>query len=106
MILYDRYPGGLGFCEKGYQHFDEVLRLCNENGANLRLRTRLPKLRRAAATSVVAAQRPRPETRLPHARQGGDAGVAVDVVQNGYEEESNLDSGNALAIGRLRVSMN
>ncbi len=25
MILYDRYPGGLGYCEKGFAHFELVL---------------------------------------------------------------------------------
>ena len=30
MILYDRYPGGLGYCEKGYQHIDHLLALCQE----------------------------------------------------------------------------
>jgi len=30
MILYDRYPGGLGYCEKGFEQFAEVLRICHE----------------------------------------------------------------------------
>ena len=28
MILYDRYPGGLGYCEKGFQQLPRVLELC------------------------------------------------------------------------------
>jgi ATP-dependent helicase YprA (DUF1998 family) len=30
MILYDRYPGGLGYCEKGYSQIDELLTVCYE----------------------------------------------------------------------------
>ncbi|MFV1964180.1 MAG: DEAD/DEAH box helicase [Pirellulaceae bacterium] len=30
LILYDRYPGGLGYCEKGYHAMDELLRICHE----------------------------------------------------------------------------
>jgi DEAD/DEAH box helicase domain-containing protein len=30
LILYDRYPGGLGYCEKGYQEIDELLGICHE----------------------------------------------------------------------------
>jgi DEAD/DEAH box helicase domain-containing protein len=30
MILYDRYPGGLGYCEKGFQRMADVLRICHE----------------------------------------------------------------------------
>jgi DEAD/DEAH box helicase domain-containing protein len=30
LILYDRYPGGLGYCEKGYHFIDELLRICHE----------------------------------------------------------------------------
>jgi DEAD/DEAH box helicase domain-containing protein len=28
LFLYDRYPGGLGFCEQGYHRFDELLGAC------------------------------------------------------------------------------
>jgi DEAD/DEAH box helicase domain-containing protein len=28
LFLYDRYPGGLGFCEQGYHRFDELLEAC------------------------------------------------------------------------------
>jgi ATP-dependent helicase YprA (DUF1998 family) len=28
MILYDRYPGGLGYCEKGFHHMPALLALC------------------------------------------------------------------------------
>jgi DEAD/DEAH box helicase domain-containing protein len=30
LILYDRYPGGLGYCEKGYQHLDQLLAICQQ----------------------------------------------------------------------------
>ena len=30
MILYDRYPGGLGYCEKGFHHFEQLLAICHE----------------------------------------------------------------------------
>jgi DEAD/DEAH box helicase domain-containing protein len=30
MILYDRYPGGLGYCEKGFSRMEEVLGICFE----------------------------------------------------------------------------
>lgn len=28
MILYDRYPGGLGYCQKGFEHIDQLLEIC------------------------------------------------------------------------------
>jgi DEAD/DEAH box helicase domain-containing protein len=30
MILYDRYPGGLGYCEKGFHHMRSLLGICYE----------------------------------------------------------------------------
>ncbi len=30
MILYDRYPGGLGYCEKGFDQLESVLAICHE----------------------------------------------------------------------------
>ena len=30
MIIYDRYPGGLGYSEKGFQHMDRLLEICHE----------------------------------------------------------------------------
>lgn len=30
LILYDRYPGGLGYCERGFAHIGELLRVCHE----------------------------------------------------------------------------
>lgn len=30
MILYDRYPGGLGYCEQGRRHLDQLLALCQQ----------------------------------------------------------------------------
>ncbi len=28
MILYDRYPGGLGYCQKGFEHVSTLLEIC------------------------------------------------------------------------------
>lgn len=33
-ILYDRYPGGLGYCEKGFHQVGELLRICLEIAAD------------------------------------------------------------------------
>jgi DEAD/DEAH box helicase domain-containing protein len=30
MIIYDRYPGGLGYSEKGFQHIERLLEICHE----------------------------------------------------------------------------
>ncbi len=30
MILYDRYPGGLGYCEKGFARLEDVLAICRQ----------------------------------------------------------------------------
>lgn len=30
MIIYDRYPGGLGYSEKGFQHVERLLEICHE----------------------------------------------------------------------------
>jgi DEAD/DEAH box helicase domain-containing protein len=30
LILYDRYPGGLGYCEKGYTQLETLLAICRE----------------------------------------------------------------------------
>jgi DEAD/DEAH box helicase domain-containing protein len=30
MILYDRYPGGLGYCEKGFERFEQMLTIAQE----------------------------------------------------------------------------
>jgi len=30
MIVYDRYPGGLGYSEKGFQHVERLLEICHE----------------------------------------------------------------------------
>ncbi len=30
VILYDRYPGGLGYCEKSFARFEQVLAICHE----------------------------------------------------------------------------
>ena len=30
LILYDRYPGGLGYCEKGYAHMETLLEICRQ----------------------------------------------------------------------------
>jgi DEAD/DEAH box helicase domain-containing protein len=30
LILYDRYPGGLGYCEQGFRHMRNLLAICHE----------------------------------------------------------------------------
>ena len=30
MIIYDRYPGGLGYSEYGFQHVSRLLEICHE----------------------------------------------------------------------------
>ena len=30
VILYDRYPGGLGYCEKGFENYEQMLAVCHE----------------------------------------------------------------------------
>ena len=30
LIVYDRYPGGLGYAERGFHHIDELLRICQK----------------------------------------------------------------------------
>ena len=30
MILYDRYPGGLGYCERGYDQLERLLEICRQ----------------------------------------------------------------------------
>jgi len=30
IVMYDRYPGGLGYCEKGFQQLPIVLKLCHD----------------------------------------------------------------------------
>jgi len=30
LIVYDRYPGGLGYCQKGFRYRDDLLRICHE----------------------------------------------------------------------------
>lgn len=30
LIVYDRYPGGLGYCEKGFYQIESLLRLCQQ----------------------------------------------------------------------------
>ena len=30
VILYDHYPGGLGYCEKGFERMEDVLAICRQ----------------------------------------------------------------------------
>jgi ATP-dependent helicase YprA (DUF1998 family) len=30
LILYDRYPGGLGYCEKGYERLEQLIQICHQ----------------------------------------------------------------------------
>jgi DEAD/DEAH box helicase domain-containing protein len=42
MILYDRYPGGLGYCEKGYNRIGDLLTVCHEMVAQCTCREGCP----------------------------------------------------------------
>ena len=59
MILYDRYPGGLGYCEKGFEQMEDVLAICRRNGSRVPVRRRLPQLRRPAELAAGHPQRSR-----------------------------------------------
>ena len=48
MILYDRYPGGLGYSEKGFARIEQLLEICREMIESCPMRIWLPKLRGAA----------------------------------------------------------
>ena len=65
MILYDRYPGGLGYAEKGYDLIVQLLRICLRHGGRLRLRGRLPQLRGLAQPATGDSQRSRFAAGLP-----------------------------------------
>ncbi len=94
MILYDRYPGGLGYCEKGFARMEEVLAICREMVARLPLRRRLPQLRRPAQPSSGDPQRPRPVARLPDAEQSGHGGAVGAVVRR--MQRSNPSTGSSV----------
>ena len=76
MILYDRYPGGLGYCERGFAQMPQAAGDLPGNGPRLPVRRRLPKLRRPAESPPGHPQRPRPHPRLPDAQQAGDGSIA------------------------------
>jgi DEAD/DEAH box helicase domain-containing protein len=42
LILYDRYPGGLGYCERGFEHLDRWLPICREMVATCECRDGCP----------------------------------------------------------------
>jgi DEAD/DEAH box helicase domain-containing protein len=42
MIIYDRYPGGLGYSEKGFQHIERLLEICHEMVAGCPCETGCP----------------------------------------------------------------
>ena len=67
MILYDRYPGGLGYCEKGFRADADLLAICLEM-VRMPVRGRLPQLRRPAEPAARDPQRSRPVARLSDAQ--------------------------------------
>ena len=46
LFLHDRYPGGMGYARRCLDRFDEILATIRRSGRRLRLRGRLPVLRR------------------------------------------------------------
>ena len=42
MIIYDRYPGGLGYSEKGFEHVERLLEICHEMVAGCPCETGCP----------------------------------------------------------------
>ena len=73
LIVYDRYPGGLGYSEKGFARIDELLRICREMVAECPCERRLPELRGPAQPAAGDPQRSGPDPRLSDAEQAGDA---------------------------------
>ena len=59
MILYDRYPGGLGYSERGFRQHAPTARDLPRNGSRLSVRRRLPKLRRTPKSTPGHSQRSR-----------------------------------------------
>ena len=69
MILYDRYPGGLGYSERGFQHMPRAAGDLPRDGPRLPVRGRLPELRRIAQFAAGDSQRSRSGSRLSDAEQ-------------------------------------
>ena len=84
LILYDRYPGGLGYCEKGFSQIETLLAICHEMVAECACDGRLPQLRRTAQSAAGDPQRSGPDARLSDSEQSGHdpaAGVALFLPQ-------------------------
>ncbi len=79
MIVYDRYPGGLGYSEKGFARIFDLLAVCREMVEMLSVRSGLPELRRLAKLAAGDPQRPGPDPRATDAGQAGDARAAGDA---------------------------
>ena len=80
LILYDRYPGGLGYSEKGYAHIETLLDDLSADGRGVCLRGWMSQLRRTAEPAPGNSQRPRLDARLPDPRQSRHrppAGIAL-----------------------------
>ena len=76
MILYDRYPGGLGYSERGFAQHAAAAGDLPGNGPRLPVRRRLPELRRPAEPAAGDSQRPRSDARPSDAEQAGDDSAA------------------------------
>ena len=68
MILYDRYPGGLGYSEKGYTRDRDAAGHLSPDGRRVPVRRGLPQLRRTAQPAAGHPQRPGSDARLSDAR--------------------------------------
>ncbi len=71
VILYDRYPGGLGYCEKGFARMEEVLAICQEMVRDCPCEEGCPSCVGLPNLRPAIHSRPRPVARLPDAEQSG-----------------------------------
>ena len=72
MILYDRYPGGLGYSEKGFARMEQLLEICREMVASCPCESGCPSCVGLAEPAAGDSQRPRSDSRPSDARQRGD----------------------------------
>ena len=54
LFLYDRYPGGMGYARRCLDRIEDILRTVHDGGEGMRLRGRLPVLRRLGGPGLRA----------------------------------------------------
>ena len=75
LIVYDRYPGGLGYSEKGFARIERPAGDLPRDGRRLPVRVGLPELRGPAEPVAGDSQRSRSDARSADAGQSGDGAV-------------------------------